>query len=348
MACGSAARCEMPAASRCGSHHLEERYWTTRPSRHCGSRASRARDRPPALPAAQRRNVPNQVLRGRPGLLPAGLRHARPAWRAHASWPTLRVCTATAWSGVGTGHGERAAMACCERVRPPWRPARRAATVVDTAYDGRHGHGTRRACRHRGGRRGERARTVWRAGGQRCVRARPAWRATGRRGRRAWRASGRRGHGMRRAFAAVAKVGMASGAASAATKGLLRSGAVPQRGTSGPSGEARMAAIEVQENCGVASCDAVLCSAPTTFSRCWTSFAGAEVRPRRQGGADGKENHHWYEQRKGMASGAYTSVTRMREVVEGNIVHTKILEFPYLAPWVSVVNKGIYAILPVT
>ena len=59
------------------------------------------------------------------------------------------------------------------------------------------------------------------------------------------------------------------------------------------------------------------------------------MRPRRQGGADGKENHHWYEQRKGMTSGAYTSVTRMREVVEGNIVHTKILELPYLAPWVS-------------
>ena len=31
--------------------------------------------------------------------------------------------------------------------------------------------------------------------------------------------------------------------------------------------------------------------------------------------------------------GAYTSVTRMREVVEANIVHTKILELPYLAPY---------------
>ena len=30
---------------------------------------------------------------------------------------------------------------------------------------------------------------------------------------------------------------------------------------------------------------------------------------------------------------AYTSVTRMREVVEANIVHTKILELPYLAPY---------------
>ena len=90
----------------------------------------------------------------------------------------------------------------------------------------------------------------------------------------------------------------------------------------------------------MASCDVVLCSAPTTFSHCWTSFAGAEVRPRRQGGADGKENHHWYEQRKGMTSGAYTSVTRMREVVEGNIVHTKILELPYLAPWISAAKQG--------
>ena len=49
-----------------------------------------------------------------------------------------------------------------------------------------------------------------------------------------------------------------------------------------------------------------------------------------------------------MTSGAYTSVTRMREVVEGNIVHTEILEFPYFAPWVSAANKGIHAILPVT
>ena len=31
--------------------------------------------------------------------------------------------------------------------------------------------------------------------------------------------------------------------------------------------------------------------------------------------------------------GAYTSVTRMREVVEANIVHTKILELLYLAPY---------------
>jgi len=35
---------------------------------------------------------------------------------------------------------------------------------------------------------------------------------------------------------------------------------------------------EVQENCGVASYDVVLCSAPTTFSRCWTSFAGGASR----------------------------------------------------------------------
>ena len=46
--------------------------------------------------------------------------------------------------------------------------------------------------------------------------------------------------------------------------------------------------------------------------------------------------------------GAYTSVTRMREVVEANIVHMKILELPYLAPWVSAINKGIYVFLPVT
>ena len=96
------------------------------------------------------------------------------------------------------------------------------------------------------------------------------------------------------------------------------------------------------------SCGSRACRFLSCWGACcsWSS-ASAEVRPRRQGGAAGKENH-WYEQSKGMTSGAYTSVTRMREVVEGNIVHTKILEFPYLAPWVSAVNKGIYVFLPVT
>jgi len=80
------------------------------------------------------------------------------------------------------------------------------------------------ARRHRGGRRSERARPAWRGRGQRG----------GRRGHRARRAGGRRGHGMRRECAAGAKVGTA-------TMGLLRSGALPQHGTSGPSKEARMA-----------------------------------------------------------------------------------------------------------
>ena len=121
--------------------------------------------------------------------------------------------------------------------------ARKAAAEVCTASGYHHGHGVRRPSRTWDAASVPPSRwAAWRAGGQLCVRARPAWQATDRRGHRARRASDRSELGMRRAFAAVAKVGMASGAASAATKGLLRSRAVPQRGTSGPSGEARTAA----------------------------------------------------------------------------------------------------------
>ena len=140
--------------------------------------------------------------------------------------PTLCSGTASAWGGVASG-------------RPAWaqrtasgRPSRaRHATSARGRRGGLHGErlpsrtwDAASARRHRGGRRSERARPAWRGRGQRG----------GRRGHRARRAGGRRGHGMRRECAAGAKVGTA-------TMGLLRSGALPQRGTSGPSKEARMA-----------------------------------------------------------------------------------------------------------
>jgi len=140
--------------------------------------------------------------------------------------PTLCSGTASAWGGVASR-------------RPAWaqrtasgRPSRaRHATSARGRRGGLHGErlpsrtwDAASARRHRGGRRSERARPAWRARGQRG----------GRRGHRARRAGGRRGHGMRRECAAGAKVGTA-------TMGLLRSGALPQHGTSGPSKEARMA-----------------------------------------------------------------------------------------------------------
>jgi hypothetical protein len=137
-------------ASRCGSHQPEERYWTTRRSRHCCSHAGRPGDRPPALPAAHR---------GHPGLLPAvshwrraepevcGQRcqRARPEWRAHATWPTLCACTASTWAAwrVAGRRGHRAWRAGGCRGHG-MRRAREAVAEGCTASGGHRGHGMRR------------------------------------------------------------------------------------------------------------------------------------------------------------------------------------------------------------
>ena len=47
------------------------------------------------------------------------------------------------------------------------------------------------------------------------------------------------------------------------------------------------------------------------------------------------------------ASGRQGDGTGLRKS-SGNIVHTKILELPYLAPLISAANKSIHVFLPVT